>query len=498
MTLKSRLTLLATFLFAVGLIAMGTVTFLLVRSFLVDRLDEQVAVKAGPGVEKLFAIPDLVDKKLGAPSDVLYSDLVIVMLDERGSAVGTWPATAILPRLPSGLPGSTRAPGASVTPLTVGSGSSHYRVLARQRLGSPGTVVVALPLREVDATLRRLLLIEILVGGVVLLAMVVLARYVLGAGLRPLEQIADTADDIAAGSLSRRAYPARGGTEVARLGTAFNEMLDRLEVAFRERQASEELLRRFVADASHELRTPLTSIRGYAELTRRLAPGDDEARRNALARIEGEATRMSALVEDLLLLARLDQGREGPSQTVDVARVAQEVVDAARELEADRPLEVITNGEAMVEGDPIRLRQVLTNLVGNARSHTPPGTPVSVHISAANGAVVVDVHDDGPGIAAAALPHVFDRFYRADSARTHGTGGSGLGLSIVKSIVDSHHGRIEVHSDSGDGTTFSVTLPASGHEPNDVRRPDPPTTSSRSSVAADETASDSPPATVRA
>ncbi len=459
MTLRSRLTMIAVAVFGVGLVVFAAVTFVLVRSFLVDRLDEQLAGKTKPGIEKVVKGPAPAKKSDGStPDDVLYSRLAIVVLDEQGLLIGAYPSDAPLPDLPSDLPGSAAAPDAPPTTASVGSGSSHFRIAARPRTDAAGTVVAALPLTEVDATLRRLLLIEALVGGLVLLGVAVLVRASVATGLRPLVRIANTADDIAAGRLSDRVAET-GGAEVERLGNAFNEMLARLQASFLEQQSSEERLRRFVADASHELRTPLTSIRGFSELTRRLGPEADEERRNALARIEDEAVRMSRLVDDLLVLARLDQRRDRRREPVDLTLLARDVVEAARELEPERPLELIASGPAIVEGDPDQFRQVLMNLVGNVRTHTPPGTPASVTVTRAGDAVIVGVHDEGPGIATADQPRLFDRFYRADTARTRTTGGSGLGLAIVQTIVEAHGGEIGVVSDPGDGTTFTIVLP---------------------------------------
>ncbi len=461
MTLRSRLTVVAVGLFAVGLVVFAAVTFVLVRAFLVERVDEQLAAKANPGIEKFFEVSALDKKPVPTTGDLLYSRLVIALLDEKGRLVAAYPSDAELPDIPANLPGSTAAPDAPTTTVSVGSGSSHFRITANARIDGPGTTVVALPLTDVDATLRRLLLIETLAGVLVLLGVALLMRTSVARGLRPLEKIADTANDIAAGRLSERVDES-GGAEVERLGNAFNEMLDRLEASFVEQQDSEERLRRFVADASHELRTPLTSIRGFAELTRRIGPEADEERRNALARIEADAVRMSRLVDDLLLLARLDQRRDLRREPVDLTSLARDVVETARELEPERHLELITRGAAIVEGDPDQLRQVLTNLVGNVRTHTPRGTSASIRVEVAGDVVVVDVHDEGPGIAPIDQPHVFDRFYRADTARTRTTGGSGLGLAIARTIVAAHQGEIDVVSGVGNGTTFSVVLPVLG------------------------------------
>jgi two-component system, OmpR family, sensor kinase len=282
-------------------------------------------------------------------------------------------------------------------------------------------------------------------------------------GLRPLEGIGTTAGAIAAGDLSQRVAPADERTEVGRLGLSLNAMLIQIEAAFDERRASEDRLRRFVADASHELRTPLTSIRGYAELFRRGAGSRPEDLEKSMARIEAEASRMGVLVDDLLLLARLDQGRPLERDPVDLGAIATEAVDAARAVDPERPIDVAVEGRGAMVGDGGRLRQVVDNLLDNARVHTPEGTPIHVRVRGEDDGVVLTVTDEGPGLSAEAAARVFERFYRGDPARSRQTGGAGLGLSIVSAIVDAHGGSVAALENNGEetsaGATFRVRLP---------------------------------------
>jgi two-component system OmpR family sensor kinase len=270
--------------------------------------------------------------------------------------------------------------------------------------------------------------------------------------------MAETADAIAVGDLDRR-VEARGKGEVERLAHALNN-------AFDARQGSEGKLRRFVTDASHELRTPLTSIRGYAELLRRGAVDDPEDRNRAVKRIEDEAMRMGGLVDDLLLLARLDQGRPVNATSVNLTTVAADAVSDARAVDPARPVSLDAPALVPVEVDEARLRQVLANLLANAREHTPPGTAVDVSVRTSDDDAVVTVTDHGPGLAIDAIPRVFDRFWRADDARGHRSGsveGSGLGLAIVQAITVAHGGRITAANGPGGGAQFTITLPMTSH-----------------------------------
>jgi two-component system, OmpR family, sensor kinase len=236
-------------------------------------------------------------------------------------------------------------------------------------------------------------------------------------------------------------------------------MLSQIETAFGERHASEDRLRRFVADASHELRTPLTSIRGYAELFRRGANHRPEDLSRIMRNIEEEAIRMGVLVDDLLLLARLDNHRPLEMSPVDLGKVVGQAVDAARFVDEQHSLELKVFGEVWVQGDRARLRQVVDNLLANVRTHTPPGTSASVVVSAEDGVAVLEVADEGPGLEPALASRVFERFYRADPSRARDRGGSGLGLSIVESIVTAHGGQATATGRPGEGSTFRITLP---------------------------------------
>jgi two-component system, OmpR family, sensor kinase len=314
---------------------------------------------------------------------------------------------------------------------------------------------------------------EVFIGVVVLVLAGGLAYYLIGVGMRPLVRIEDTAAQIAAGDLSRRVEQTDPKTEVGRLGIALNGMLAHIEEAFAERQASENRLRRFVADASHELRTPLTSVRGYAELFRRGAAERPDDLANAMRRIEAESARMGVLVDDLLLLAQLDQGRPMEREPVDLVELVGELVADARAIEPDRTLELVAEGPVMVEGDDARLRQAVGNLLANARAHTPADAAVTVTVKAVGEEAEIEVADGGPGIAPEHLDRVFERFFRADPSRARASGGTGLGLSITASIAEGHGGRVDVSSTEGEGSAFRVMLPLSAtDDPGAVPSPD--------------------------
>ncbi|RDI63800.1 sensor histidine kinase [Nocardia pseudobrasiliensis] len=353
-------------------------------------------------------------------------------------------------------------------PATVDSidgGSTRWRVLTVAN--DYGSTVIALPLTDNRDTVARLTLFEIVTGSAALLLLAVAGYFVVRRSLRPLRQVEETAAAIAAGDLHRR-VPMRGvETEVDHLARSVNAMLTRIQHGVAATEASEEAarqseanMRRFVADASHELRTPLTTIRGFAELYRQGASRDP---RQVLERIEAEAARMGVLVEDLLMLARLDAQRPLQQAPVDLLSLAGEVVHSARAMaEQAHPIALdIAPGVGTLEvrGDADRLRQVLMNLVGNAISHTPPGTPITVRLTPAAEQVRIDVADTGPGLSREAAGRVFERFYRTDSSRTRASGGTGLGLSIVRSLVRAHGGTVGVTSELGHGATFTVVLP---------------------------------------
>ncbi len=384
--------------------------------------------------------------------------VAVVRYDPRGTIVGSLPSG---PRAdPDPLPDAAGvAPDDGLT--TVGSAGPRFRVAA---FATPtgGTVVVGVPMDTIDETLRdaRRILVVFGVGAVATIASLswVLTRR----AMAPVEGMIATADRIAAGELSERTAVDDPGTEVGRLGAALDAMLDRIESAVDERAASEERMRRFVAEASHELRTPLTSVRGYAELYRRGAD-DPEAVATSMARIEAEAERMHRLVEDLLALARLDREAAPERRTVDLARVAGESVDAARVVDPTRTWDLDVRDPAglgtTAEVDGDQVRRVVDNLLANARVHTPTGTTVTTTVRTAPDAVVVVVADDGPGIAPADADRVFDRFWRATRTDQNLVPGAGLGLAIVASIVGSHGGDVSLDASDAGGARVTVTLP---------------------------------------
>jgi two-component system OmpR family sensor kinase len=321
---------------------------------------------------------------------------------------------------------------------------------------------MAVPINDDDATIARLLVVEVIVAFAVLVVAGLAGLRVVRVGLRPLDDMTDTATEIAAGDLSHRVdLPADRQDEVGRLGGALNSMLSQIEAAFHERELSEEQLRQFVADASHELRTPLTSIRGYAELYRRGALPTSDAVDDAIHRIEDEAARMSILVDDLLLLARLDQGRPLEQEPVDLLAITADAIRNAGAVDPDRLITFEHDDEVVVVGDPTRLHQVVANLLDNARVHTPSATPVRVVTRVEDDDALVAVSDRGPGLAPEVAERVFERSFRADDGSRQPSG-SGLGLSIVKAIAEAHGGTATVQSTLGAGTTFTVRVPLSG------------------------------------
>ena len=481
MTLRLRLLLVLVGIVAAGLLVADVVTYNQLGSFLDGRVDQQLDAAAGPVSDALSRCADL-QQRLGlgsTPSNACNQFIHIQagstvppgtfgeLRDQSGDVVGLpaffFTSGGSAPRLPAALPGSG---GANPDQTVYFSASSHgsgvrYRVLAQPVPGG-GTLVVAIPLTDVEQTLRRLLRIELLVTAAVLLALGSLSWWIVRRGLRPLEDMAETAGAIAAGDLSQRVPDDGGHSEVGRLGVALNAMLGNIEQAFAARTASEERLRRFLADASHELRTPLTSIRGYAEMFDRGARDRPEDLATSMRQIRSEADRMSELVNDLLLLARLDRERPIEREPVDLAAVATDAVDAVRVSAPDRQVSYTASGRAEVTGDASRLRQVVDNLLVNAVRHTPPGTPVAVQLHGDEDGVVLAVEDRGPGIPAAEQSHIFEPFHRADPSRARSTGGVGLGLAIVAAITRAHGGVVGVHSDGESGSTFWVRLPAAG------------------------------------
>jgi two-component system OmpR family sensor kinase len=472
LTLRGRLIAALLVFSAVGLAMFAAASVLLLRHSLLGRVDEQL---------RHFPLRRIAAAERPNPQR-LPSDYRLTVLAPNGAVayeLGQQPGQPGGPALPALDLAAVQHRGAKPFTVPDRAGGSAWQVETVE-LPDDQIVAVALSLGSVDVILRQLLIIEAIVGGIVLVLVGGVATIVVRLGLRPLTRIEHTAEAIAGGELDRRVPDSDPRTETGRLGAALNVMLGRLAAALHERERSEERLRQFVADASHELRTPLTSIRGFAELYRRGGARTPEEVELLTGRIEAEATRMGVLVEDLLLLARLDQQRALDITDVDLLVLAADAVHDAKAREPARPVTLVAgSGAVHVLGDEHKLRQVLTNLVTNALTHTPAGTPVRVavrrHVPSTGGEPpvaeagthqqphaalgVLEVHDEGPGIPPDQASYVFDRFHSFDPRGTHHRGGSGLGLAITAAILEAHNGRIELHTAPPRGTTFRVLLP---------------------------------------
>lgn len=452
----------------ITLLLAGTATVLSLRASLYERLDEDVltgldvargpvdsasdaGVPEGPGPRQRIDTLEVVFTAEGTATSSAH-------VDSNGDVTTLTPLQ--LERISTGLDEER-------TPSTVDLGGALGTFRVASETTEDGFIVVAgQSMRDVTTTITALTVILAIVVAAGLLTVTIGITWLVRVTLRPLNRVADTAERVAqrplgAGAVTlteRAGLDEDPGTEVGRVGAALDTLLGHVEDALASRQESEDRLRAFIADASHELRTPLASIRGYAQLAQDDARGTTAAQTRSLDRIESEAERMGALVEDLLLLARLDAGHALHHEPVDIALLAIETAEDAHAAYPDHewPVEVGTSLE--VSGDGSRLRQVLVNLLGNAGKHTPAGTRVTTAVTHDAGNAVITVTDDGPGIDPDLRQRLFDRFARGDSARNRASGSTGLGLSIVAAIVQAHHGTVDVASDSG-GSTFTVRLP---------------------------------------
>jgi two-component system OmpR family sensor kinase len=474
-SIRGRVLAAALALVAIGLLVANVATYAFLKSFLLRRVDQQLQAAVFPVARQLEqALVGGPDFGRGPPPGVFpplgtYGAYVnasgrIVIQRWFGSFERRTPPA---PALPPTLPGSLEFAASRLQFSTVGAsvGPGTFRTLAVPLRKGAGTLVVAIPLTETTRTLRRLLIVQVLGTATVLFVTGGLALWLVRLGLQPIDRMAETAGAIAEGDLSRRVEPAEEETEVGRLGLALNKMLARIEEAFGRQRASEERLRQFVADASHELRTPITSIRGWAELFRRGASERPDDLAKAMSRIEAEADRMGFLVEDLLLLARLDQGKPLARERVDLTALVTRAVDDATAADRTRRIDLHVQ-PAVVEGDEPRLKQVLDNLLANVRVHTPPGTPATVTLKA-DGEAIVDVADEGPGVPNEIADRIFERFFRADASRGRDKGGAGLGLAIASEIVRAHGGNLELVP-GGAGATFRMTLPLTSARTSDA------------------------------
>ncbi|HEY2544115.1 MAG TPA: HAMP domain-containing sensor histidine kinase [Gaiellaceae bacterium] len=486
LSLRARLLLGVVVLAGVGLVAADVATYTALKSFLLDRVDKSLEVghvqveqlafgqaaqgHGGPNNGHGPAKPPQGGDEPPAQGLNWYQVRTlsggVVKAGRFLVGGGSPPQVATTIRIPTRSTNEANPERVAYFTVSSKDGSTKYRVRASIEPQQPNRILlIATSLQDVYATLHRLLLVELLVTLAALGAIAGLGLWVVRLGLRPLREIERTAATIAAGDLSQRVERAEPNTEVGRLGLSLNAMLAQIEAAFKAREESESMLRRseqklrrFVADASHELRTPLAAIRAYAELFGRGAADRPDDLARSMSGISRESERMTLLVDDLLLLARLDEGRPLERAPVDLADIVHEAVDAARVVDTTRPIDVEVE-PANVLGDRDRLRQVIDNLFANVRSHTPPGTHVVVALERVDGSAVLSVSDSGPGLGDDAGTQVFERFFRADSSRTRASGGVGLGLSIVAGVAHAHGGTVEARPAPGGGATFVVSIP---------------------------------------
>lgn len=484
-SLRNRLIVGVVVLSALGFIASDFAARSSLHSFLMNQVDTQLKSVAGGSVLRLdragiapddnnlpssgndegtTTTPKVRTKSGLSPLRQVPTTMSVTLLNPSGKVLGVIGGDLNTQAISNFVAGFTPAMVASHNnlPFTIEAPGADFRVLARILPSALGSVVVAQSMDNIDQTVHRLQIIFIFIGLIALLLIALASRKVIDIGLRPLEAVEVTAESIAGGNLSARLPAAKPDTEVGRLVSSLNKMLARIEESFAARTASENRLRRFVADASHELRTPLTAIRGFAELHRQGAVQGEKETKELIARIEKESLRMGSLVEDLLLLARLDQSREMSSEPVNISTTVKEAVESARAAGPDHPITVTAPDEDIyVLGDANRIHQVVANLLANARTHTPDGTPIAVILSHSDDGTTVSVSDKGPGLSEADQERIFERFYRADPSRARtSVEGSGLGLSIVDAVMHAHGGRVSVTSTLGDGATFTLFFPS--------------------------------------
>ncbi len=476
--LWARLAAITTALVAAGLLIAGVLSTTLLRRFLVEQVDTKLTAQSEITAQMTLSQAMLGDRRGPMPTD--YAVLIYVDGETAQYLGSDWAEDRYgVPNLPQLTADEARATGRQPFTVSADGSSATWRAVAYPIQGDQqqtGSVVVALPLGDVEQTTRQMTVVLLGSGAAIVLVAALAGALAVRRSLRPLRQIEATAAAIAAGDLSQRVPTAPLSTEVGRLGAALNGMLTQIERAFADRSASEARMRRFVADASHELRTPLAAVRGYAELYRTGGPTALDGR-EALARVEESANRMAVLVEDLLTLARLDdgpsEGRPARREPVDLVVVAGDALSDLHALDPTRQVRLVgVTGKVepcLVLGDEHQLRQVLTNLVGNVARHTPSGSPVELavgHDYAARPQLgIVEVRDHGPGIAPEHAARVFERFYRVDPSRTRDSGGSGLGMAIVAAVVAAHHGDVALVETPGGGATVRVRIPLAGPAP---------------------------------
>ncbi|MCA5924989.1 sensor histidine kinase [Curtobacterium oceanosedimentum] len=467
MTLRRRLVLSIVALVVAVSAVIGAGSIIALASIQTGAIDEQITGATNRAQRYLEQNPSgQPDIDLTRPSGQSVGTLTAYFIDGQvviANVLDDYGRPSAITRTSADALGTVRV-GAAPATVDLGSRLGDYRVAA-VTVG-PAVLVVGLPMAPVYDSVWKLFWVVVSVLAAALLTGSIVAAVVVRRSLRPLERVAETASTVARMPLDRsdaldgvRVPDTDPRTEVGRVGSAFNRMLGHIGGAMQARERSEQQVRQFVADASHELRTPLASVRGYAELTRRMGGDLPPDVVYAMSRIESESIRMTSMVEDLLLLARLDEGREIQLAEVDLTGLVLDAVNDAHAASPDHVIEVDVPPEPVaVVGDAARLHQVIVNLVTNARTHTPEGTRITVGLAPVDGGVDLTVRDTGQGIDPAFLPKLFERFARGDGSRSRAVGSTGLGLAIVDAVVQAHGGHVEVTSEPGD-TVFTVHLP---------------------------------------
>ena len=466
-SLRNRLTIGVLVLSAIGFVGAGVGSQALLRNYLIHQVDDQLLSVVAGTQERLdragIARDADGDEERSAqtvtPLNRVPTSISVTVLDPFGNLVGgiggDFNSNQITDYVKGLLPGQVAAYGSK--PFTIEAPGADFRVATTVLPSSLGSVIVAQSLADFDKTTHQIAVVFLIIGGLVLLFLAFASRQVIKVGMRPLERIEETAEKIAAGDLSARLDNFEPDTEVGRLSTSLNIMLSRIEEAFDARMQSEDKLRRFVADASHELRTPLTAIRGFAELHRQGAVPDGEKTNELIARIEKESKRMGYLVEDLLMLARMDQSRELVIADVDLSALLQEAVTSAQAAGPEHTITTNIASGITTKGDADKIYQVVTNLLANARAHTPAGSAITVTVAKDGADSLVTIADNGPGLSAEDQARIFERFYRVDASRQRNSkDGSGLGLSIVDAVMRAHGGDVTVASELGKGAAFTL------------------------------------------
>ena len=474
-SLLNRLTLGVVLLSAMGVVASDVAAQTLLRTYLTQQMDSELISVAGgslPRVERAgiaFEAREEEEKNEARAAEVplqrVPTSISVTLIGPAGIVLGQIGGDLNRTEITSYLQEITpeEVVERASRPFTIETPNSDFRAIAQRLPSGLGTVVVAQSFEDIDRTLRRLQALFILIGLVMILFIALASRKVITVGLRPLATVEATAVRIAEGDLTARLPDVKPNTEVGRLVKTLNTMLGRIEESFAARVESESKLRRFVADASHELRTPITAIRGFAELHRQGAVTGEEKTKDLIGRIENESKRMGSLVEDLLLLARLDQSRQMKAEPVNLSKLVLDAVESARAAGPNHQVTFNNSDEEIYAlGDNDRIHQVVANLLANARTHTPAGTLIDVSVSQSDDGVRIRIADNGPGLSKKDQERIFERFYRADSSRVRTDGeGTGLGLSIVDAVMRAHAGQVSVESEVGKGAAFTLFFPVS-------------------------------------